>query len=393
MRFLFIGLFFYISSVFSNPLELDINAKNAILINAKNNQVVFNKNAFDKAYPASLTKVITIWYVLEKYSDLLDKTFIASSTALKTIDPQEKKLSNYSLPPYTLESDGSSFDVILGEKLRLKDLLLGMMLPSGNDAANVVAESLGGSIDSFIKDMNIFVSNNNIKATTLFNPHGLHFPEHATTANDLAQITRKALENPKFLEIFSCKAFVRPRTNKQQRREITTFNRLLKPGKNYYEYAIGGKTGYHEKAKYNLLSVAKCGDRTLIAVVMGCKNSEQRYEDTKKLFDAAFQEKMITKKLVEKEKVYSAKIPGGSKILKAKMQNDLILEYYPSEETPYNVTIFWDDVSLPIKKDQKLASMIIKTADGEEIKTEGLYAVDNVKKSLFYIIRNLFSKG
>jgi len=393
MKKTFLFFFFYVTTIFSNPLNIDVSASNAILINADNNRVLFEKNANQRVYPASITKMLVIWYVLENYSENLNKDFIASENALNVVVPEKKISSNYTLAPYVLETDGSHFDLIKGERLSLNDLLHGMMVCSGNDASNVVAESLGGSIAHFMKKINAFLKLKGISDTTLFNPHGLHYPEHKSTAYDISKAAKLALSTPKFLDIFSCKFYVRPKTNKQQKKEIITFNKLLKPGKNYYKYAIGSKTGYHSQARYNLVTVAKNKDRTLIAVVLGCSKNEMRYEDTKKMFQTAFLENKITKHILDKEKIFLAKIEGGAKILKAHLQKDVNVEMYPSEEVPLRAIISWDKIKAPIKKGQRVASLAIKTQQDELLKKVDIYAKEDVRRTFFFTLKELFKKS
>ncbi|KKM05017.1 hypothetical protein LCGC14_1758360 [marine sediment metagenome] len=279
----FIVFCVFVSILHSKPLELDINAKNAILINAENGAILFEKEAYKKVYPASLTKVFTTWYILENYKDKLSKTIKASKSALEIVPPEKKITSNYLLKPYILETDGAGFDIVKEEVLTLDDLLHGIMLVSACDASNVAAECVAGSVDSFMNELNSYIKKNGIEDTYLCNPHGLHMPEHVSTAYDVSKMTKLAIKNEDFFKIFTCKFYIRPKTNKQNKKEIVTNNKQLKPTEHFYKYAIGAKTGYHAKAKYNLMSVAKKDDRTLIAVVLGCSNSDVRFEDTKKL--------------------------------------------------------------------------------------------------------------
>ncbi len=390
--FILFLVFIYSTSIFAKSLNLEVNATNAILINAVNNTILFEKNAHQQAYPASVTKMFSIWYVIENYSKDLNNYLTASENALKVITPEAKISSKYHLAPYILESDGSNFDLQVNEQLTLKDLLHGMVISSGNDASNVVAENLGSSIEAFMKNLNAFLKQKGCLNTNLSNPHGLHMPNHVTTVYDVAHIMKLALKNPKFLEIFSSKFYVRPKTNKQQKKEIITFNKLLKPGKNYYKYAICSKTGYHSKAKYNLLSVAKKDDRVLIAVVFGCPNNDSRYEDTIKLFETAFLEKKITKKILDQEKIFLAKVQGGRKNLKACLIDDLNIEFYPSEEAQMKAQILWDNLKAPIKKGQKVATIQLITKENELIKKQNIYAKVDVKRTLFFSLKELFIK-
>ena len=382
----------FLFSIFATQLfakiSCEINAKNAILINADSGAVLFEKNGYEKAYPASVTKISTTIFILENYSNKLDDSFIASETALRKINSDLKKTSKY--PPYILENDGSSFDIVLSENLKLWDRLHGVMVCTGNDAANMAAEALSGNINTFMKDLNRFLQNIGCLSTNFLNPHGLHVEEHMTTTYDLALMTRYALNNPDFVKLFSCKYFLRPQTNKKQKKELITYNKLLKPGKYYYPHIIGSKTGYHSKAKYTLVSSAKKNDRTLILALMGSSSSEQRYEDTIKLLELAFSETQVTKKLIDKDKIFLAEFEGAAKNVKAKLNNDLEFSYYPSEETPTTVSLVFEDIRAPIKKGQKVGKILIKDQNDRVLKKEILYSSENVRKRLFYALKKLF---
>ncbi|NGX63334.1 MAG: hypothetical protein KR126chlam6_00742, partial [Candidatus Anoxychlamydiales bacterium] len=292
-----------------------------------------------------------------------------------------------------LESDGVMFDIVPGEKLSLKDLLHGAIVISGCDASNVAAESLEGSIETFMQSLNLYIKKRGIVDTHLTNPHGLHMPEHVSTAIDIAKMTKLAIKNPNFLKIFSCKFFIRPQTNKQNKKEIITNNKLMKPGEYYYKNVIGSKTGYHAKAKYNLVSVAKKDNRTLIAVVLGCSTTDVRFEDTIKLFNLAFSEKKQTKVLIEKEKLFFSKINGAAKIVKASLKYDLDIDYYLSEEMDLKAIVVYDDLKAPIKMGQKVATIEIKNKDNEIIQKANLYAKQSVRRVFFRFLKELFVKS
>ncbi len=288
-RLFFLLSICFVLSLFSKPLDVQIDAKAAIVINAESNRILFEKNAHEKLCPASITKVASIIYTLDKHSQDLEDYCLASSRAIKVITPEKKR--SYKGPKYVLETDGAHFDLIENEKLKLDTLLHVMMVCSGNDASNVVAESVEGSIEAFIKNLNVFLKGIGCENTNFCNPHGLYVSDHKTTAYDLSLITKYAIQNPKFLDLFSCKYFIRPKTNKQSKKEKITYIQLFKPGKNYYKYAIGGKTGYIAKTEYCLTSLAKKNDRSLIVIVLGCKKNNQRYKDTIKLYEYEFKEK------------------------------------------------------------------------------------------------------
>ncbi len=287
VRSIFLILVFlgFLTDVFPNKINVRTKAPNVILMNGKSGQVIYEKNAYDIVYPASLTKVATGLYALEKKSDSLSEMIKASPEALERISPEKKVAANYTLPPYLLETDGHSFGLLKGESMPLKDLLNGVLIDSGNDAANVVAEYISGTIPNFMSELNQFLQKIGCKNTTFCNPSGLHHPDHQTTAYDLAILTKKSLENQYFRGIVGTKTYYRPRTNLQTRKELASHNRLLIEGPHYFPYAMGGKTGYHSKAKYTLISAAEKEGRLLIAVILGSDMSKDRYNDAKALFN------------------------------------------------------------------------------------------------------------
>src|SRR5690606_27597099 len=128
------------------------------------------------------------------------------------------------VPSYWLESDGTMMHLKVGEMVTLDALLHGMMLVSGNDAANVVAEHIEGSVPQFMDSLNEYLQSIGCKNTKYSNPHGLTHHEHWSTAYDLAVMTRKALKIPKFREIVSTLVYTKPKTNKQPQSELRLTN-------------------------------------------------------------------------------------------------------------------------------------------------------------------------
>lgn len=157
----------------SNTLLSDINAKSAILIEANTGQILFQKNPNSRCFPASTTKILTALVALSKEKDL-DKLFKVSKNAIM------------------IEPGSSSYYLNEGETISFQDALYAMLLISANDAANVIAENISGSIQEFVKEMNQFAQNIGAKDSHFVNPSGLHNPQHYTTAYDLSLIARQA---------------------------------------------------------------------------------------------------------------------------------------------------------------------------------------------------------
>lgn len=371
---------------YSKPLHINTSCKSAILINADNGKILYEKNAQDRFFPASTTKVATALYVLETVSDINQKVPV-DSKSLQMIDSKVKH-AKYDCKPYLLEPDGTMLGLYSSAQISLKDLLYGALLCSGNDAANVLAQALCGSISHFMEELNEYLSSIGCKNTLLKNPHGLHFPEHYSSAYDLAQITKKALKNDLFFKIVTASSYQPEFRNKP----IKQNNQLVLPEKKfYYPQAIGVKTGYTKKAGYNLIAAAKGSDRTLIAVVLGCEQSKDRYETAIQMFDRAFEEKQCKKTFFKQGQEFEKKIKGAKTSLFAYIKGDIAIHFFPSEKEDLKMYIDWEPLDLPIQQGQEVGRIIIKEKD-LEISSQPLYAKDQIQTTFLYWIKQFFFK-
>lgn len=362
-------------ALFAAPLKLELFSEAAILINAETGIVLFEKNAHRPVFPASITKIATALYVLEKKADALGEMATATQECLSMASMQSRILR-----PWLLEAGGTAMGLRVGEVVEVKQLLYGLLLSSGNDAANVLANHLSGSVEKFMGDLNQFLREKGIKGTNFTNPHGLHHPDHQTTAYDMAQITRLALKYPLFCEIVKTVRFTRPPSNKQKSYDLVQGNKLLKKGKYYYPRAIGVKTGHIEKAGFTLSAAAEHEGRTLIAILLGCKTFDERYRDAIKLFDTAFKEKRESRTFFTKEHDHFwLDLKRGKNRLEAALDEDLTLAYYPAEELDVKTQLKWDFVRLPIHAGQLVGRLELVTDDGTCIKSQPLFAVRGVE--------------
>lgn len=361
-------------------------------MNAENGKVLFEKKSKKKTFPASLTKVATALYVLEKKGLDYQREIIPSDDALKIVQAEAKQ-SNFDIyPPHRLEHDGGNLGIKHHERMPLWAALYGMLIYSGNDCANALAEAFSVSIPTFMKDVTSYLKEIGCNDTEFLNPHGLHHPKHITTAFDLALIAKAALNNPTFSEIVSSTAFIYPKTNRQGEREVNQTNRLVKPSSNYYyPHAIGVKTGYHKRAGNTLIAAAEKGDRKVIAVLLGGSKRTAPYADAIRLFDAAFAEEKKDRLIMAKDKTFPRHFEGAKIPLTAKLSQDVILAYYPSEE-PESVRAFihWNDLSLPIKKGEIVGELRVQEKD-ELLLSAPVYATSNVEKTFTFAIKEFFS--
>lgn len=384
MRFFsFILTCLFFSSVDAQQLKVSVSAKSAYLINADTGAVLYSKDPELLCQPASTTKIATALYALEKCQHCLEKHVTATQEAVGTITPYAKRTGGDRHPPHRLTSDGTHMNIWPGEVLPLHTLFYGLMLQSGNDAANVIAEHVSGTIPKFIDELNAYLKAKGCTNTRFNNTCGLPHSSHITTAKDMALIAREAMKNPLFRQIVKTLQYPRPETNKQQASTLVQMNRLVKRGKFFYSKAIGIKTGTINGG-YNLVGAAKDGDRTLIAVLFNCSDNSQRFQDAITLFEAAFSEKKITRTLLSKEhENFAITLKGAKGPVEAKLIDDVKIEYYPSEEPALKAMLHWDSLKLPISKNQKVGEIRLVSDQGQIFKTVHLFASKPIEMTWF----------
>ncbi|MGE4282909.1 MAG: D-alanyl-D-alanine carboxypeptidase family protein [Clostridia bacterium] len=236
-----------------------VSASSAIVMDTVTGRVIFEKNAQQKRTMASITKIMTAIVALENGN--LDDIVVTG--------------------PNAAHVEGSSIWLEEGEKQKLEDLIYGIMLSSGNDAAIAIAEHIGGSIEEFAKMMTQKAKDIGAINTSFKNPNGLDEDGHYTTAYDFALITRYALKNKKFAEIVKTEKRQIPWEGHKWNRVLTNHNKLL----NMYEGCDGVKTGYTKKSGRTLVSSATRDGWQVVVVTL---NAPSDWEDHKKMFDYAF---------------------------------------------------------------------------------------------------------
>lgn len=377
-RLLFI-LFLTTNTLFAT-LHVDVQATSAILINADTGKVLFSKNATKSMYPASCTKIAYALYAMKFHESLFNKKIICSQNALKSMSEAQKSKNNFAnVPSYVLETDASHMGLKVGEEMRFYDLLEGTMIVSADDASNVMAEVMGGgSIQKCVDDVNRFIASLGCKNTHFTNPHGLHHPEHVTTAADLALLCQEAMRVPLFRKMAKTVRYERPKTNKQSPVFLQQTNRLLIKGNTYYyPPCVGIKTGYHRRAGHCLTAQAEKNGRSLISVVLQ-STREDRFKDTKKLFETAFAETKIERTILPAgPQTFSRHIKGAKNVLTTHTQDPLSLHYYPSEEPKFRCELVWHAVELPLTNDSIVGELLLY-ADGAKVQQVHLYATTSI---------------
>jgi serine-type D-Ala-D-Ala carboxypeptidase (penicillin-binding protein 5/6) len=378
----------------AKPLSCSVSAESAILMNADTGKILFEKNAHVPRYPASITKIATGLYTIKFFPHLMNQHVSCSQEALKCLTEAEKSKGNYSkYPSYILETDMSHMGLKVGEEMSFRDLLLGTMIVSGDDASNVIAETAGeGSIERFLQGMNEYLASLGLKNTRFLNPHGLHHPEHVSTAYDIALLTREALNDPHYMEIVKMSRFHRPQTNKQDPVTLQQTNKLIvKTSPQYYPYATSGKTGYHRRARHNLAATAEKDGRRLIAVVLSCEKRPNIFQDAKTLFQTAFQEeKRLRTILPDGPQKFQREVTGGITSASTYTQEPLAITYYPSEEPALRCQLVWHNVAAPLKRGDNLGELHLLADDVTVSKVALLSSVD-VEMSYSYYLKQKFA--
>ena len=240
--------------------SIGVSAASAVLVEQKTGRVLFEKDANTKRRIASITKIMTAILAIE--SGKMNQTVKVSEQATR--------------------AEGSSVYLKPGEKIKLNDLVYGLMLRSGNDTAVAIAEHVGGSLDGFVHIMNQKAKEIGMYNTHFANPHGLDDHEnHYSTAYDMAILMRYAMQNKTFQKITGTKVHKAPNPTENWDREWKNKNRLLSK----YKYCTGGKTGYTKRAKRTLVTTATKGDMDLIAVTL---NGPDDWNDHISMYEGGF---------------------------------------------------------------------------------------------------------
>lgn len=247
------------SEIRTNAVSVDVSAKGCVLMEAETGEVIYGKNENLKLPMASTTKIMTTLLVLE--SGGLDEEFTVDRSAIMV--------------------EGSSMGLTEGDIVSKRALCYGMMLPSGNDAANASAVKLAGSYEEFAKLMNRRARLIGMENTSFVTPSGLHDDNHYSTAYDMALLTSEALDNNDFRSICGCRNAQLEFGNPPYNRWLRNTNKLL----TFYSDCIGVKTGFTDEAGRCLVSAAERDGVTLICVTL---NDPSDWSDHIKLFDYGF---------------------------------------------------------------------------------------------------------
>lgn len=303
-----------------NLQEEQLYAKSAILIEASSGEVIFEKDADALMYPASTTKILTALLGIKAGELTQIQTGAGASSSgeerkkkiwgeeeINFIDFMYEPLTNMGMAQGSnlfeqtvtlsatagdIPDDSSTISLEIGETINFKELLYATMVRSGNEGANLIAETVCGSIDEFVALMNRTVQAAGCTSTHFMNPNGLHANEHYSTARDMARIAQIAMQSSSFRDVAKTYSYNLSRSNLHRSRVlISASDALLNPNKEendyYYPDAVGIKTGYHSRAGYCYVGAAERDGVALISVVLYTSRTG-RWLDTIKLMDYGF---------------------------------------------------------------------------------------------------------
>lgn len=351
--------------------EIDgITAPNVMLMQTDTGKILYEKNIDEKIYPASITKLMTAILVVENCE--LDEIVTVSQNAVISVP------SGY-----------VNANLQVGEELTVENLLYVMLVPSANDAANALAEHVAGSIESFASMMNTRAKELGCIGSNFTNPSGLHEEEHYTTVRDLSLISKEAIKNKTIRKIIETSSYSLKETNRYDKtdRMFTTTNYMkIKSLSNfYYDYCIGGKTGYTGEAKNCVVEFAQKDGIELTAIVMGESSNVkgQKFIEVKKLFDYVYNN-YENKNVVSANELYeSIKISNATRESRnlnvIYKENIKILERKDINVDNIDKKVEYTKEKAPIQKGEVIGK-ITYTYDGIEYETN-LIAEENVEKS------------
>lgn len=355
-----------------------IEGTSAIIMDAGSGEVLYEKNARERRAPASITKIMTALVTLETMDLDQQVTVSAEAVDLETIE------TNIALKE--------------GEVLTVEQLLYGMLMKSGNDAANTLAIAVSGSVEKFAARMNERAAECGAEDTTFTSASG--YTEYGdntnlSTAYDIAIMAREAMENPTFRKIVGTKRYTIPATNMSKKRTLKTTNFCLSGGDETveidgvdvpltYKGTIGVKTGYTNSAGYCFCGEAVRGDTELIAVSLNSTSYEQRFADVIALWDYGFSKYYTFNAAKGRQNLDDFRVWQGEKSHAAvgiTEDMDITLNADQSSDDVVVEAVKNDGaIKAPVKKGDKLGVLVAYNADGEAIATADLIAMENVAK-------------
>lgn len=365
------------SEAVSAAPEYHANAKVALLIDLNTGRTIYEQDADEQVYPASLTKIMTCLLALEN-GNLSDVVTITDEAYADLV------------------SGSSTADLQVGEQLRLEDLLYCMMVESGNEAANAVAEHIGGTIEDFVKMMNERAYELGCTHTHFMNPHGLHNESHYTTARDLSLIVQAALKSENFRTITNTAEYTLPATNLSDERVLKTTNMLIfqnSGNRYYYPKAIGIKTGYTTPAGRCVISAAKSSGMYLLGIICGAETTVletgdiqmESFPECINLFNYGFDNFSYVSVLSPLYPVAQVSVlnSAGAEAVAVSPKDDiqiLLPNGYDEAQLDVNIELTNESVEAPVQESDVLGHATV-SYNGELLAETDLLAIADVARS------------
>ena len=369
---------------------IDLRADVACMICLDNDEAVFNKNYNKRTAPASLTKIMTSLIALEKCKDL--NVYV--------------EVSQYAIDCLA-GTDSSVAGLLPGEKVTMYDLLNCLMVKSANEAAIVIAEYLGGSVNGFLKMMNDKAKEIGCTNTNYVNVHGLDEPGQYKTAHDIYLICKEALKYPVFEKIIGQTSYTMPKTNMSEERLLPATILMINSNYSdcYLPYVTGIKTGTTDDAGKCIVTKASKNGYNYIAIIMGAKPQDAQigeiaeniaFIECKKMIEWTFAN--IKYKVVARENdiitVVDVKYSWAAKKVELVAAED-VSALVPSNLDPSGLYIKPNtdtpkEIKAPVKAGEKVGTATVYYA-GKEIATVELVASENISRSLILAVGGLFA--
>lgn len=328
--------FAYLVPVYAEKPQ--ISATSAIVIDAESGQILFEKNKDLKVFPASTTKVMTVYLASRALNP--DDITVGTKTAIDSVP-----------------KDSTNIAIDYGEELTAEQAMYAAMLMSANDACNVLAEKVSGSIEEFVKLMNTTAQSFGAENTKFANSNGLPDDNHYTTAYDMAKITRNLVLEPKFMTYFTAYDYQIPPTNKNDEpRNFVHKHRMTWLDKYEYLGVTGGKTGYTKAARHTVVTYSEKDGKKIVSTVFGAEDLGILYKENEAILNYAYTH--FTPVTIDSadiaEKVQGDKKQGNYKFAPKGTAKLYLPEGVKTEELGYKMEIFKNDT----------ARVLITDADG-----------------------------
>jgi len=335
------ALLLAVTTIAATPASaIETMAREAIIVDADTGAVLFEKNPDKPMPPASMSKIMTSYMIFSRLRDgklALDDTLPVSENAWRKGG---------------CVSDGSTMCLKLGDRVRVEDLIRGIIIQSGNDACIVMAEAISGSEEAFAAEMTRKAKEIGLTGSTFRNATGLHDPEHVMTVRDLTVLAKRMIEDfPQFYPFYSEKSF--------------TWNNIKQGNRNPLLYknigADGLKTGHTKEAGYSLTASAKQGDRRLILVVTGLPSMQARAEESERLMDYGFREFENVALFKKGEQVDTAEVwLGDEETVPLAAPKDIVVTVPRRGRADLKVAVVYDGpVAAPVKAGDPIARLEI----------------------------------